>query len=69
MNTFNRLVIEARIEFTTNFMPSFFDTSFNGLRALRARIAFKKEMSMPLFEFSKIQLSMEMQTIKKSSLL
>ena len=67
--TFISFGMEAIREFTTNFIPSFFDTNFRGLKALSALKALTKLISK-LAErdgFDSItQLTIEKSTIVKS---
>ena len=67
--TLMRFGIEASMELTINFIPSFLETSLSGRRALSALNAFRYDMSIPVSDYSNTQLMTESSTIRKSSLL
>lgn len=64
--TLKRFGIEVRSELTTIFIPSFLDTILSGLSALKALNPLKK-LTLILLNESRIQLSIENETIVKSN--
>ena len=67
--TLIRFGIEASMEFTIIFIPSFLETIFSGRSALRALNALRYDISTPVSDCSNTKLTTERNTIKKSSLL
>lgn len=63
--TLNKLGMAVSNEFTTIFIPSFFDTTLSGLSALRALNPLKK-LTLTSDKLSRIQFRTENETITKS---